>query len=176
MTGWTAPGDWLPADDYLMNLEHFYKETNNPVMVWWAIHWCLNEGPQHAFPDWCLDYLAETAAKLGRLGQEVVGDAVTVGEIGKGSGRARTPTANQLMAILGFSTQGKSAFRQAFSDMRKLRAASRFDGLVRSGVPPAKAMEIIRVWLGEPEDGNTYGNTRKTIQAGRRLLKGKTST
>ena len=53
---------------YLSDLRARYLASKNPLYVWYAIHWCLNESPEQPLPDWCKPYLAETARRIIALG------------------------------------------------------------------------------------------------------------
>ena len=41
----------------------FWRETHNPVYVWWAIEICTRSG-QVDFPDWVRSYLTECAQRM----------------------------------------------------------------------------------------------------------------
>jgi len=105
----------------LATLRAQYLATGNPVYVWWAIHWCRNEHPQSLIPDWCLDYLGEVAQELIVMGQN--GDPNSL--VGRGSQRApQTPKRAKILEVLGFTKKGKNAFKDASSEMRKVRSCT----------------------------------------------------
>jgi hypothetical protein len=51
----------------LARLQHQYDETKNPLYAWEAIVCCLLADNPLTIPDWCLNYLRETAANIYRL-------------------------------------------------------------------------------------------------------------
>jgi hypothetical protein len=52
----------------LARLEHWWKETGNPLYIWEALAKCLsNDGSEKSIPAFCREYLKETAVKLTLL-------------------------------------------------------------------------------------------------------------
>lgn len=59
------PGTELQAA--LDRTQKWYEQTQNPLYVWEAITWCLQAEERQSLPDWCIDYLRDTATNLYRL-------------------------------------------------------------------------------------------------------------
>ncbi len=151
---------------HLENMRTAFAVTANPFFVWQAIHWCRNERPQTDVPEWCLEHLGQVASRINSLGHV---DAV--GLIGKGRGRApETPTPAEMLRALGFISQGRNAFRNAGSQMRKVRAAGRFEAMRSAGTPYKAAFEEVMDWLGEPNETRA----KTIIRTGKRILGSKT--
>lgn len=128
---------------YLEFLGSSYAATRNPLTVWAAIHWCLNESPKQPLPDWCLDDLAEVASRINVLispipkiiPTDLEGERLeAIGLSGKGTGHSpQTPKASQMLHALGFTSKGKNAFKSAAAEDRNYRAAAKYKTFVVTG-------------------------------------------
>jgi hypothetical protein len=99
---YTAADAW--DDLYLAAQKRWWLESDpaNPFYVWRTIGYCL--ASKRRLPGWCLDYLAESARKLGALGGE--------------------ETPEQVAAAIGWRSKGhKSPRKRLLDDDRDMRAA-----------------------------------------------------
>lgn len=136
------------TEAYLEGLRNVHANTGNPLFLWYAIHWCLNESPRSDLPDWCQDGLAEFARRVNAL-----------------SWVQPTAKSDQIPGALGFTSKGWNAFKDADSDMRKVRAYVEFTVLRKTGTPYRKALVEVMDWLGE----NDESNAKTIIDEGERI-------
>jgi hypothetical protein len=98
----------------LNRTQRWYEQTKNPLYVWEAIAWCLGTDEHRSIPDWCLDYLRDTAANLHCLACGV--DFRERQEAGSAIKKISPNQAVKLIAnALSLSSQGK---RNAFASLR----------------------------------------------------------
>jgi integrase len=167
MTELSNTGRKTFTEAHLDGLRVNYEATKRPALCWWAIHWCLNEHPQHPLPDWCLQYLGDVAWRTAKF----TGGRDAVGLAGKGKGRTpRTPSGPEMLRALGFTRDGGNTFRDAEADMRKARAAQQHRDLMSIGRSAEEALASVMDWLGERD----IRNAKRIIREGRRVLGRKT--
>ena len=82
----------------------------------------------------------------------------------------QVPTASEMTAALGLTSNGRNAFRDAWSESRSARAAVHYADLRRAGQSAKEALESVRGWLGVSDEDQA----RKIMKEGKRLLSGKT--
>ncbi len=149
----SAHDDGSYAGMWLNWSEHWWKETANPLHVWRALAFCLNSDPPLPTPDWCLPYLAKSAASIESLmcGRDFRNDHPRI-----------SPTeAHALTAeALEFSRQGK---KSAFTEIAES------SGLQRHAMDAAlghDAVEAIR-----KERSVTEERARRLLAKGQRLAR-----
>jgi hypothetical protein len=170
----------------LRTLQAMHKATRNPVFVWWAIHFCLNEGPRVSLPEWCLEYLGDVASKMNALSGgrdfrkpvdrpgESESRNVTDSAVKKRHNKTDWRKMSELIpAALGFAARGKNVFQAAQVAVIKARGASH-SKLLReaAGATAAEAQEAVATQFGiSPGDGGSA--VRAIWREGERLLRGK---
>jgi hypothetical protein len=162
-----------------------HDATENPVFVWWAIHFCLNEGPRVPLPEWCLKYLGDTASNMHSLSagrdfrkpidrpSESESRNVTDTAVKTRHNRIEWRRMSELVPVaLGFAAKGKNLFQAAQAAMRKARGASH-DKLLRevTGATTAEAREAVAAQFGISE-GDGGSAVRAIRREGERLLRG----
>jgi hypothetical protein len=163
---------------YLEALRGIYLRSENTSYVWMAMDWCLNEYPQHSLPDWCLDYLAKVAMEFTAMmeGQHQVEtiDGVQITSVGSdGKSRRRSPPKpSKILHVLGFTSPGKHAFKDARGNHRAAAAAIRFYQMRKQGRSPSEALNELMDWLGEDDETNA----KNILRTGERLLGAKSKS
>jgi len=167
-------------------LRAMHKATGNPVFVWWAIHFCLEEGPPVPLPEWCLEYLGDVASKMNALSRgrdfrkpvdkpaESESRNVTDSATKTRHNRIEWRRMSELVpAALGFAAKGKNLFQAAQAAVIKARGASH-DRLLRevAGATTAEAQEAVAAQFGISE-GDGGSAVRAIRRQGERLLRGK---
>lgn len=151
-----------------LNLLHSkYLTTQNPLYAWAAISWCRSDGAKDPIPEWCIQYFVQAGDRLNSLMPTDFSP-----ETG-GKGRdmmGQVPTASEMTAALGLTSNGRNAFRDAWSESRSARAAVHYADLRRAGQSAKEALESVRGWLGVSDEDQA----RKIMKEGKRLLSGKT--
>jgi hypothetical protein len=113
-----------------------------------------------------VDHLADDAWRIVALAGPA---ANSDSSLGKGVGRAPpTPNASEISRALRFTSKGKNAFRDAASELRSYRAATKYYTARSRGMPAAEALETVMDWLGERDEANA----KNIIRAGKRLWQG----
>ena len=100
------------SDMWLTSLEHWWKQTGNPLFAWEAIARCLNANPPAPIPGWCLSYVAETARRITDLSWQAARRQISPAHAAKKLGEA-----------LGVVRQGTNHFAQVPKDRDAVRYA-----------------------------------------------------
>jgi hypothetical protein len=166
----------------LGTLQAMHKATGNPVFVWWAIHFCLNEGTRVPLPEWCLEYLGDVASKMNALSggrdfrkpvdRPAESESRNVTDKKRRDGIDWRRMSELIPAALGFAAKGKNVFQAAQAAVMKARGASH-NKLLRgvAGATAAETQEAVAAQFGISEgDGGTA--IRAIRRGGERLLRG----
>lgn len=108
-----------------------YEASGNPLFVWNAIDLCRGsiDGKRRPIPDWCFDYLMNTANEMMKLLtpptktvlSEEGGTSTTRGQWAKD--KSWSGVLKDIPAALGMSKPGWNAFKAATSDEADARLA-----------------------------------------------------
>jgi hypothetical protein len=169
----------------LKRLQAMHKATGNPVFVWWAIHFCLNEGSRVPLPEWCLEYLGDAASNMNALSggrdfrkpvdkpAESESRNVTDPAVKTRHNRIQWRRMSELIpAALGFAAKGKNILQAAQVVVIKARGASH-NKLLRevAGATTAEAVEAVAAQFGiSAGDGGSA--VRAICREGERLSRG----
>lgn len=170
---------------HLEGLGRQFNASGNPVYVWRAINYCLNEYPTSPLPAWCLGYLGEAASRVGALAEgrdfRKARTAPPLSESRDVHDRAVNTSANKIdwrrmteliPAAFAFSSKGKSAFRDAHSGDRKVKATINDFQRRKRGEKPVEILTAINDQLGLSDPDGDGTAARAVIREGRRLLRG----
>ena len=175
------------AEVHLEVLRRMHAGTGNPVFAWWAIDWCINEGPRSPLPDWCLDVLSGAARNIGLLsvGKDfrpskptsaesqgwLVSDPVNKSATAKIEWDKLTA---QVPAAMGFTSRGSNQFRNARSAETKRRVVMNDEQLRKLlGKTPTERREAIDRQLGIADPAKDGSAARAVIREGRRIVQGR---
>jgi hypothetical protein len=152
------------AENHIQNCQRRFEETGNPIWVWHAIWVCGGglSGDKYSLPDWCLEYLFASAARVESLWSRKEFDPASK----EGHERLTWDEALSLLpSALGLRRQGFNSLKSADADESDARLAVKYDlELAGEGLSRAQALEQLR-----SETNLDEARLRKRLTSGRKL-------
>ena len=134
---------------HLNGLHAKYIRTKNPLYAWAALNWCWSHGHNDVVPQWCVEYFVDASFKLNNLMPSDFSPEAG----GKGrSTMGDVPPSSDMTAALGLISNGRNAFRDAWSESRSARAAVEYTDLRNAGLSAKDSLERVREWLGVSDE------------------------